>query len=82
MKELMRRSDGPAIRDMALWLGLLAGCASSAGWTAWSNAAGLGDRDSLLDTTPELFDAHIAVNPRGPFILMQAVVAHVFGGLG
>jgi NAD(P)-dependent dehydrogenase (short-subunit alcohol dehydrogenase family) len=29
----------------------------------------------LLDTTPELFDAHVAVNLRGPFFLMQAAVA-------
>jgi NAD(P)-dependent dehydrogenase (short-subunit alcohol dehydrogenase family) len=39
------------------------------------NAAGLTDRGTLLDTTPELFDAHIAVNQKGPFFLMQAVVA-------
>jgi NAD(P)-dependent dehydrogenase (short-subunit alcohol dehydrogenase family) len=39
------------------------------------NAAGLTDRGSLLDTTPELFDAHVAINLRGPFFLMQAVVA-------
>ncbi|MCD2188980.1 SDR family oxidoreductase [Actinomycetospora soli] len=39
------------------------------------NAAGLVDRGSLLDTTPELFDAHIAINLRGPFFLMQAAVA-------
>jgi NAD(P)-dependent dehydrogenase (short-subunit alcohol dehydrogenase family) len=39
------------------------------------NAAGLTSRGSLLDTTPELFDAHIAVNLSGPFFLMQAVVA-------
>jgi NAD(P)-dependent dehydrogenase (short-subunit alcohol dehydrogenase family) len=39
------------------------------------NAAGLTDRGTLLDTTPELFDAHIAVNLKGPFFLMQAVVA-------
>ncbi len=39
------------------------------------NAAGLTDRGSLLDTTPELFDAHVAVNLRGPFFLLQAVVA-------
>jgi NAD(P)-dependent dehydrogenase (short-subunit alcohol dehydrogenase family) len=38
------------------------------------NAAGLTSRGTLLDTTPELFDAHIAVNLRGPFFLMQAVV--------
>jgi NAD(P)-dependent dehydrogenase (short-subunit alcohol dehydrogenase family) len=28
----------------------------------------------LLDTSPELFDAHIAINLRAPFFLMQAVV--------
>jgi NAD(P)-dependent dehydrogenase (short-subunit alcohol dehydrogenase family) len=39
------------------------------------NSAGLTSRGTLLDTTPELFDAHIAVNLRGPFFLMQAVVA-------
>jgi NAD(P)-dependent dehydrogenase (short-subunit alcohol dehydrogenase family) len=38
------------------------------------NCAGLTSRGSLLDTTPELFDRHIAVNLRGPFFLMQAVV--------
>jgi NAD(P)-dependent dehydrogenase (short-subunit alcohol dehydrogenase family) len=39
------------------------------------NAAGLTTRGTLLDTTPELFDAHVAVNLKGPFFLMQAVVA-------
>ncbi|GAA4550000.1 SDR family oxidoreductase [Pseudonocardia xishanensis] len=38
------------------------------------NAAGLTDRGSLLDTTPALFDRHIAIDLRGPFFLMQAVV--------
>lgn len=38
------------------------------------NAAGLTDRGTLLDTTPELFDAHVAVNLRAPFFLMQAAV--------
>jgi NAD(P)-dependent dehydrogenase (short-subunit alcohol dehydrogenase family) len=38
------------------------------------NAAGLTTRGTLLDTTPDLFDAHVAVNLRGPFFLMQAVV--------
>ena len=41
------------------------------------NAAGLTDRGTLLDTTPELFDAHIAVNLKAPFFLMQAVVANL-----
>lgn len=39
------------------------------------NAAGLTSRGTLLDTTPELFDAHIAVNLRGPFFAMQAAVS-------
>ena len=39
------------------------------------NAAGLTSRATLLDTTEDLFDAHIAVNLRGPFFLMQAAVA-------
>jgi NAD(P)-dependent dehydrogenase (short-subunit alcohol dehydrogenase family) len=37
------------------------------------NSAGLTTRGTLLDTTQELFDAHIAVNLRGPFFLMQEV---------
>jgi len=39
------------------------------------NAAGLTTRGSMLDTTPELFDQHIAVNLRAPFFLMQAAIA-------
>jgi NAD(P)-dependent dehydrogenase (short-subunit alcohol dehydrogenase family) len=39
------------------------------------NSAGLTSRGTLLDTTPELFDAHVAVNLRGPFFAMQAAVA-------
>ncbi|WP_369229913.1 SDR family oxidoreductase [Streptomyces sp. R21] len=41
------------------------------------NAAGLTSRGSLLDTTPELFDAHIAINLRAPFFAMQAAVRHL-----
>lgn len=43
------------------------------------NSAGLTSRGSLLDTTPELFDQHIAVNLRGPFFTMQAAVADMVG---
>jgi NAD(P)-dependent dehydrogenase (short-subunit alcohol dehydrogenase family) len=39
------------------------------------NSAGLTTRGTLLDTTKELFDQHIAVNLRAPFFLMQAAVA-------
>ena len=38
------------------------------------NAAGLTSRGSLLDTTPELFDEHVAINLRAPFFAMQAAV--------
>ncbi|MCE0766930.1 SDR family oxidoreductase [Pseudonocardia kujensis] len=38
------------------------------------NAAGLTDRGSLVDTTPALFDRQIAINLKGPFFAMQAVV--------
>jgi len=38
------------------------------------NAAGLTDRGTLVDTTPELFDRHVAINLRGPYFLMQAAV--------
>jgi NAD(P)-dependent dehydrogenase (short-subunit alcohol dehydrogenase family) len=39
-----------------------------------ASCAGLTTRGTLVDTSPELFDEHIAVNARGPFFLMQAVV--------
>lgn len=35
------------------------------------NAAGLTDRGSILDTSPELFDRMYAVNVRAPFFLIQ-----------
>lgn len=35
------------------------------------NAAGITDRGDILNTSPELFDAMMAVNVRGPFFLMQ-----------
>jgi NAD(P)-dependent dehydrogenase (short-subunit alcohol dehydrogenase family) len=38
------------------------------------NCAGLTTRGTMLDTTPELFDEHIAINLRGPFFLMQAAI--------
>jgi len=38
------------------------------------NAAGMTDRGTILDTSPELFDALFAVNVRGPYFLMQMPV--------
>jgi NAD(P)-dependent dehydrogenase (short-subunit alcohol dehydrogenase family) len=43
------------------------------------NSAGLMSRGSLLDTTPALFDAHVATNLRGPFFTMQAAVEDMRG---
>lgn len=43
------------------------------------NSAGLTDRGTLLDTTPKLFDRHVAINLRGPFFLMQAAVRDMVG---
>lgn len=43
------------------------------------NAAGITTRGTLLDTSPELFDEHIAINLRGPFFIMQAAVADMVG---
>jgi NAD(P)-dependent dehydrogenase (short-subunit alcohol dehydrogenase family) len=38
------------------------------------NSAGITTRGTLLDTTVELFDAHIAINLRAPFFIMQAAM--------
>jgi NAD(P)-dependent dehydrogenase (short-subunit alcohol dehydrogenase family) len=38
------------------------------------NSAGITTRGTLPDTTVELFDAHIAINLRAPFFIMQAAV--------
>jgi NAD(P)-dependent dehydrogenase (short-subunit alcohol dehydrogenase family) len=41
------------------------------------NCAGLTTRGTMLDTTPELFDEHVAVNVRAPFFLMQAAIKNM-----
>ncbi|GAB7528747.1 SDR family oxidoreductase [Pseudomonas sp. 3A(2025)] len=38
------------------------------------NCAGMSDRGSILDTSPERFDALFAVNVRAPFFLMQEAI--------
>lgn len=38
------------------------------------NAGARTDRGTILDTSPELFDALFAVNVRGPYFLMQEVI--------
>lgn len=43
------------------------------------NAAGLTTRGSMLDTTPELFDAHVAVNLKSPFFIMADTIRHLHG---
>jgi NAD(P)-dependent dehydrogenase (short-subunit alcohol dehydrogenase family) len=41
------------------------------------NAAGLTSRGTMLDTTPDLFDAHIAVNLKSPFFIMAETIRHL-----
>lgn len=43
------------------------------------NAAGTTTRGTLLDTSEDLFDSHIAINLRAPFFAMQEAVAHLRG---
>lgn len=38
------------------------------------NSAGLTTRGTVLDTSPELFERHIAVNTRAPFFFMQGAI--------
>lgn len=44
------------------------------------NAAATSARGSLVDTTEDLFDQIFATNVRGPFFLMQGLVAHLLEG--
>jgi NAD(P)-dependent dehydrogenase (short-subunit alcohol dehydrogenase family) len=39
------------------------------------NAAAVTSRGSLVNTTPAVFDQHVAINLRAPFFLMQAAVS-------
>jgi NAD(P)-dependent dehydrogenase (short-subunit alcohol dehydrogenase family) len=39
------------------------------------NAAGITDRGTILDTSPDLFDRMFAVNVRAPFFIMQNAIA-------
>ena len=39
------------------------------------NAAGITDRGTIFDTTPELYDRMFAINTRAPFFLMQDTAA-------
>lgn len=38
------------------------------------NAAGMTDRGTIIDTSPELFDRMFAINVRGPYFLMQEAI--------
>ncbi|CAH2400339.1 SDR family oxidoreductase [Mesorhizobium escarrei] len=41
------------------------------------NAGARTDRGTIIDTSPELFDALFAVNVRGPYFLMQEAIRHM-----
>lgn len=44
------------------------------------NAGALTDRGTILNTSPELFDAMFAINVRGPFFLMQETIRLMVNG--
>ena len=54
--------------------GLGAGIAREA---AAQGAAGLTARGTMLDTTPELFDSHVAINLKAPFFIMSETIKHL-----
>lgn len=41
------------------------------------NAAGVTSRGTMLTTTPDLFDSHIAVNLKAPFFIMADTIRHL-----
>ncbi|MCY6379742.1 SDR family oxidoreductase [Hoeflea prorocentri] len=41
------------------------------------NSAALPSRGTLLETTPELWEAHMNTNARGPMLTMKALVSHL-----
>jgi NAD(P)-dependent dehydrogenase (short-subunit alcohol dehydrogenase family) len=63
---------GPRNEPVALFIVFLA--ALAAGIPSPRSCQG---RPPLTDIDPELFDAHIAVKLRAPFLLMQAAVADI-----
>lgn len=48
--------------------------------TALVNAAAATDRGSILDTTPEAFDTHMAINAKGPFFALQRFAQAAIAG--
>lgn len=74
--------SGCDVRYVEADLGKVAECRAiiAAADKAWGklhmlvNCAGLTDRGTILDTSPELFDAMFAVNVRAPFFLMQDAI--------
>lgn len=65
------------LQDIQACLGLIDTAVSEFGTvTALVNAAALGARGSVVDTTPDLWDQMFNTNARAPFFLMQGFVKH------
>lgn len=65
------------LQDVEACLGLIDTALSEFGTVnALVNAAALGARGSLVDTSPELWDRMLDTNARAPFFLMQGFVKH------
>ncbi|MDQ2696792.1 MAG: SDR family oxidoreductase [Pseudomonadota bacterium] len=65
------------LQDVEACLGLIDAAVAELGTVnALVNAAALGARGTLLDTSPELWDQMFDTNARAPFFLMQGFVKH------
>jgi NAD(P)-dependent dehydrogenase (short-subunit alcohol dehydrogenase family) len=68
------------LQDVGACLGLIDRAVAELGTVnALVNAAALGARGTLVDTSPELWDQMFATNARAPFFLMQGFVKHRLG---
>lgn len=65
------------LQDVKACLHLIDSAIAELGYlNALVNAAALGGRGTLLDTTPEFWDIMFATNAKAPFFLMQGFVKH------
>jgi 3-oxoacyl-[acyl-carrier protein] reductase len=72
-------ASGPAALFDQVDAGLIARCGST-GLDVLVNNAGTSPRATLAETTPELFDAVMAVNVRGPFFVLRYALSRLREG--
>lgn len=82
MAEAIKRDTGCPVRFVRCDLASVEDCRAviaeadrAFGWAdVLVNAAGISDRGTVLDTSPDLFDRVFAVNVRAPFFLMRDAI--------